>query len=259
MKITNKSFWLSVYGFSIVVSFLVVAVLGSEIYYRDRYYREVAKNDDVTDAVSIVKSINIKYEKNILDNRNYYAKFCETLNYTPKTKDACEQLFSKKINIKPLVDESDERTLKIFQNRNTESEKYEEYIKAHELGYGLDWTHKLGTPYMFILMFALIGLGASTLGSLLIHSSEFSKEQDIERITALLLGLITAMVAALFLVYVFVPVENADVIFSKRLLNVPVSVYVFSFLFSVSPSTSISNFADFSRKQISMLAGKKDS
>ena len=110
---------------------------------------------------------------------------------------------------------------------------------------------------MFILIFAFIGLGASTLGSLLSQPGNFSDDQDIDRATALILGPITAMVTALFLVYVFVPTENADLMFSKRLLNVPVSVYIFSFIFSVSPTTSISNFAEFSKKQISMLAGKK--
>jgi hypothetical protein len=257
MALQRKTLWLWIYGVAITMSFLIVSFLAAEIYYRDRYYKEATENAVATDAIDIVRDLNGKHERILLESKNSYIKFCDTLIYAQKSKDACDLFFSKKQNVKPLINESDEKLLKAFQAVHTESERYEAYVNSHELGYGIRWTHELGTPYMFIFMFACIGLGASTLGSLLMQSCDFEDKQDIERITSLILGPVTAMVSALLLVYVFVPSENVDLMFKKRLLNVPVSVYVFSFLFSVSPASSISNFAEFSKRQISMLAGKK--
>lgn len=256
---SKKSIWLSIYCFAITISFLIVSILAAEIYYRDRYYKEVSSNEVDSDAVSLLRELNNKYEKAIADNKLYYGKFCETLAYNQKSKDSCEQFFLKKQVVKPLINEADEKLIKAFQALHTESQRYETYIDSHELGYGFKWTHNLGTPYMFIFMFAFIGLGASTLGSLLCQPHDFDENSDVERVTSLILGPVTAMVTALLLVYVFVPTESVDIMFKKRLLNVPVSVYIFSFMLSVSPASSISNFAEYSRNQISMLAGKKHS
>ena len=88
MKITNKSFWLSVYGFSIVVSFLVVAVLGSEIYYRDRYYREVAKNDDNF----YLKIFPTGFYTDLIDPQNSYTTIHLSKNSKNQRIEYCNQL-----------------------------------------------------------------------------------------------------------------------------------------------------------------------
>ena len=88
MTLQKKTLWLSIYGLAITASFLIVSFLAAEIYYRDRYYKEMAENAVDADATDIIRDLNGRHEKILLESKNSYTKFCDTLIYVQKNKDA---------------------------------------------------------------------------------------------------------------------------------------------------------------------------
>lgn len=255
MSMTNKNTWTAIYIFIVLLSISIVSVFGVEIFYRDKYYRQLSKGEAANSFSDIRTELNNKYNQTMSEKISKLSDFCTKLNNQPKTKEICTQYMEENKNFDEVLI-SDESNTAALASKINDSEKYFQYISKREIGKRISALGEIGTPYLFAILFIFIGFCGSSLGGLLEENSIFNSEKNVTRIANLIMGPICSLLVSLAMFYIFMPEDNENIIFAKRLFNLPISVYICSFIFSVTPMKSFENLVTFASNQLKSLVSK---
>lgn len=270
-------FWVYINSIVLVGSCILLSLLFSEVVYRDNYarYKRELTQKETADGVgaesamfqigvdSIIDDINGRIKKQGVATLEAATNVCSTLYADPRNKEICATRLKRVSMPKdgfvsketyPVLSKID------LSQGKTEDVMYSSYLASKEIGFKISVFNHFSAPYLFISIFLLLGLSASSVGNLVIDA--IYKKQFGERapggtpLVSLLLGPVVSCIMGACLVYIFTPSGEEHQYFAKKLLNTPIAVFIASFMFSFSPVNTIQNIASFVFLQLKSLVGE---
>jgi hypothetical protein len=273
--------WRIINAATLIVSCASLMLLFPETVYRDNYrnYKNggdkgslaIEKNNEsITlnkSATAIIDDINSKIKTQANSSIDSCSSVCNSLYTNQNLINSChEKIMRKKERLQySLIDENTYPLLtQLQQSQNaatTEDMLYSKYLESKELGVKLQFVNHLTGPHLFIMIFVFLGLAAASIGNLVIEAinKKSGRNNANPPLIGLLLGPVVSCLVAAILIYIFTPSGEERQYFSKKILDIPIAVYISSFLLSFSPVSTIENIANFAYSQIKSIVGSSSS
>lgn len=266
----KNSYWFIINSLVLIISIAFLIALFSETVYRDNYINNKSgwqkketghsEGNIPEKTILLIDDINNR----IKAQGEFIKKGCEN---------SCNTLFEDSRNVRncisrisqiqpdaklPLTNSSHPELFKFGKESLTEEDRYLAYLETMELGVKLSFANHLSGPNLFIFIFLFLGMAASSIGNLVVDSLHKRQSGDStgSPLVGLLLGPVVSCIVGAVLVYVFTPGGDQAQYFQKKLLNIPIAVFISSFMLSFSPVSTIKNIASFVSLQLKSIVGE---
>lgn len=272
----SSRIWQAVNAIVLVISCLSLGVLFPETVYRDNYRNhkkdtnlttssngEDAKQNPIS-AIEVINDINNRIRLQATNSTASFKNVCTSLFREQRGQRNCQDHINKELNHDTKIAFVDENAYpwlsKLKQTQKayaTEDALYLEYLATKEIGVKFALANQLTAPHLFIMIFVFLGLAASSIGNLIIDAinHKAGRENVNPPLSTLLLGPVVSCLVAAILIYIFTPSGEERQYFSKKILDIPIAVYISSFLLSFSPINTVENIAHFVFSQIKTISG----